>query len=238
MSKKIKAKAVIFDFDNTLVDTHGAINSAYEVIVRKLVEEFKLPDERLREEIRRAEKEVIYDVPPEKRVYERKAVLRRLSENLSLGIEETQLMEFGELFYKFVAEEIRYPEYTGEVLETLKKKGKKLGLLTATDVRPGLKKRRLDLLGFTGLFDSVVIAGETIPQKKNNPIPFLELARMLCEKPEDTVVVGDSMDADIENAKEAGMKAILIDKYVEPNGGKHEPDTVIHDIKELLEIIE
>ena len=56
--------------------------------------------------------------------------------------------------------------------------------------------------------------------------------------PSDTVVIGDRMDADIDNAKEANMKAILIDKYLPPNSGVHKPDAVIHELKELLEIVE
>ena len=238
MSEKIKAKALIFDFDNTLVDTHTAISGAYSEIIKRLSERFDLEDERLKEEIFKAQREVIDDVPLEKREYDRKKVIKKLNENLAFGLDEKEVNELAELFYEFILEKITYPEYTEEILETLKKKGKKLGLLTSSDVRPGLKKERLNRLGFTRLFDAVIIAGETIPQRKNSPIPFIELSRLLGVKPAETVVIGDRADSDIDNAKEAGMKAILINKYLEPNQGRYEPDYIIHDIKELLYIID
>ncbi len=110
--------------------------------------------------------------------------------------------------------------------------------MTDTDVRPGLKRRRLDSLSFIKLFDAVLIAGEDIPQRKNSPIPFIEIARLLNAEPRDTVVIGDRMDADIDNAKEAGMKAVLMDKYLPPNTGAHDPDAVIHELKQLLDVLD
>jgi HAD superfamily hydrolase (TIGR01549 family) len=238
MSAKIKAKAIIFDFDNTLVDTHSAINGAYSVIITRLAERFNLGHELLKEKLFAAQKEVIDNIPLEKRNYDRKKVVSRLNKDMNLGLNDKEIDELAELFYYFILEKVTYPEYTESVLEALKTKGKKLGLLTDSDVRPGLKKQRLNKLGFIGLFDVVMIAGETIPQKKNSPIPFLEVSRLLEVKPADILVVGDRMDADIDNAKEAGMMAALIDRFLPPNTGVHQPDVHIHDIKELLDIVE
>ncbi|MEM0143438.1 MAG: HAD family hydrolase [Candidatus Parvarchaeum sp.] len=238
MSVKIKAKAIIFDFDNTLVDTHSAINGAYSDIASKLSERFNLGQDFLRERIFSAQKEIIDNVPLEKRTYDRRKVIKQLNEDMNFKLTEKEIDELAESFYSFILEHITYPEYTESVLQTLKKRGKKLGLLTDTDVKPGLKKQRLDRLSFTKLFDAILIAGETIPQRKNSPIPFLELSRMLGVKPVDTIVIGDRMDADIDNAKEAGMKAILIDMFLPPNTGIHKPDFQIHDLREALDIID
>lgn len=238
MSEKIKAKALIFDFDNTLVDTHSTISGAYSMIVGLLSSSLGMDSSYLMQQLLNAQKEVIDDVPLVSRQYDRKAVIKKLNENLSLNMNEKQIDELAQVFYDFILEKIDYSNDTEEVLKALKSKGKKLGLLTDTDVRPGLKKKRLDSLGFTKLFDEVLIAGEDIPQRKNSPIPFIELARLLNVEPESILVVGDRMDADIDNAKEAGMKAVLIDKYLPPNTGVHKPDAVIHELNQLLEIVD
>ena len=238
MSEKIKAKALIFDFDNTLVDTHSTISGAYSRIVGLLSSSLGIDSSYLMQQLLNAQKEVIDDIPLVSRQYDRKAVIKKLNENLSLNMNEKQIDELAQVFYDFILEKIDYSNDTEEVLKALKSKGKKLGLLTDTDVRPGLKKKRLDSLGFTKLFDEVLIAGEDIPQRKNSPIPFIELARLLNVEPESILVVGDRMDADIDNAKEAGMKAVLIDKYLPPNTGVHKPDAVIHELNQLLEIVD
>ena len=238
MSEKIKAKALIFDFDNTLVDTHSTISGAYSRIVGLLSSSLGMDSSYLMQQLLNAQKEVIDDIPLVSRQYDRKAVIKKLNENLSLNMNEKQIDELAQVFYDFILEKIDYSNDTEEVLKALKSKGKKLGLLTDTDVRPGLKKKRLDSLGFTKLFDEVLIAGEDIPQRKNSSIPFIELARLLNVEPESILVVGDRMDADIDNAKEAGMKAVLIDKYLPPNTGVHKPDAVIHELNQLLEIVD
>lgn len=237
MPEKIRAKAIIFDFDNTLVNTHQAINYAYSEISKKLADRLNLDQESLKDKMFAAQKEAIDKQPLSNRVYDRRVVIEQVNSNLSLGLTENEINELAESFYDAILNKVTYPEYTENVLEELKNRGKKLGLLTDTDVRPGLKKRRLEKLSFIRLFDAFIIAGETIPQRKTGPIPFIELSRLLGVKPEDTVAVGDRMDADIDNAKEAGMKAILTDAFLQPNTGINEPDAVIHDIKDLLNII-
>lgn len=238
MSEKIKAKALIFDFDNTLVDTHSAISGAYSKVVELISSNSGMDSNYLMQQLLKAQKEVIDDVPLVSRQYDRKAVIKKLNENLSLNMDENQVEKLAQTFYDFILEKIEYPNDTEEILRALKSMGKKLGLLTDTDVRPGLKRRRLNSLSFTKLFDAVLIAGEDIQQRKNSPIPFIELARLLDAEPENTLVIGDRMDADIDNAKEAGMKAVLIDKYLPPNKGIHEPDAVIHELKQLLDIVD
>ncbi len=238
MSAKISAKALIFDFDNTLVDTHSAISGAYNDVVDAIAASSGLESNYLMQQLLKAQKEVIDDVPLVSRKYDRKAVISKLNENLSLNLNEQEIESLASKFYMYIREKIEYPNDTEYVLKEFKSRGKKLGLLTDTDVRPGLKKERLDSLSFTKLFDAIVIAGETIPQRKNSEIPFLEVSRLLQVDPSDTVMIGDRVDADIDNAKEANMKAILIDKYLPPNTGVHKPDAVIHELKELLDIVE
>jgi putative hydrolase of the HAD superfamily len=238
MSKKINAKALVFDFDNTLVDTHSAIYGAYEKVVDTLASRSTLDRNYLLQQFLKAQKEVIDNVPLASRNYDRKAVISKLNENLSLKLSEQEIDSLANEFYDFIREKISYSNDIEDILKEFKSRGKKLGLLTDTDVRLGLKKERLDKLSFTKLFDVIIIAGETIPQRKSSNIPFIEISRLLHVEPSDTVVIGDRMDSDIDNAKDANMKAILIDRYLLPNTGVHKPDAVIHELKELLEIVE
>lgn len=91
-----------------------------------------------------------------------------------------------------------------ETLETLRKEGFKLGVLS--DFPPEAK---LLNMGLDGYWDTV-LCSEVIGRIKPHPLPFLELARRLGAPAERILYVGNSVRYDIIGAKRAGMKAALV----------------------------
>jgi putative hydrolase of the HAD superfamily len=96
-----------------------------------------------------------------------------------------------------------YPDVQ-ETLETLRRRGLKLGLLS--DFPPELKLEHLNL---AGCWDAV-LCSERIGALKPASAPFFELAQRLSVSPERLLYVGNSVAYDIIGAKNAGMKAALI----------------------------
>ena len=121
-----------------------------------------------------------------------------------------------------------------ETLESLKKKGLKLGVVT-----DGVRLKawmRLNAAGLDGFFDTVVTFDDT-GKKKPAKEPFLKACEELKVKPEECIMVGDWVERDIEGAKKLGMKTCLA-KYGQVIGKKNRADYEISNIKELIRLLE
>jgi len=93
-----------------------------------------------------------------------------------------------------------------EVLGELKAAGMKLGLLS--DFPPETK---LKYLGLASVWDTVLCT-ENIGALKPAVKPFEELAKALACQPEQILYVGNNSRYDVEGAKQAGMKAALLNR--------------------------
>jgi HAD superfamily hydrolase (TIGR01509 family) len=91
-------------------------------------------------------------------------------------------------------------------LEGLKAAGLRLGVVTSGE--RSRVTRELLRLGVAPLFE-VVVCGDDLPFKKPRPEPFLEALRGLAVRPQEAAYVGDSPE-DVEMTKAAGGFAIAI----------------------------
>lgn len=113
------------------------------------------------------------------------------------------------LIYSTIEKRFRFIRpYSGvaDCLRTLHQSGLRLGLLS--DLPPSQK---IKLLGFSGIFDSI-LCSEDSGALKPDPRPFLALAADLGVEPESILYVGNKHDYDIMGARAAGMKTALIGK--------------------------
>ena len=91
-----------------------------------------------------------------------------------------------------------------ETLETFRKRGIKMGLLS--DFPPDTKLKNLKIDDY---WDTVVCS-EISGRLKPDPMPFLDLAGRMKTPPEDILYVGNSASYDAAGARKAGMKTALI----------------------------
>lgn len=122
-----------------------------------------------------------------------------------------------------------------ELLEELAKSGHILALVTS-------KRRKVALMGLE-LFDikkyfDVFVALEDTELHKPNPAPVLKALESLKADAKDAIMVGDSV-YDIHCAHGANVKAALVkwSAALGLQGDDVSADYVVHDTKELLEII-
>jgi HAD superfamily hydrolase (TIGR01662 family) len=95
-----------------------------------------------------------------------------------------------------------------ELLSKLKKQGIKLGLVT--NAYDGVEQReRISLSGIKKYFDAIVISGEVGYSKPSSEI-FNCLLSQLGLNPDQAIYVGDSERYDIQGAKNTGMRSILL----------------------------
>lgn len=103
-------------------------------------------------------------------------------------------------------------EFTNELLSKLKQKGYKLALLTNSSTfaidQARARTRIFDYMDYEIITYDV---GVIKPDKKI----FLEALRQAGCKPEEAVMIGNTLADDIEPAKALGMRAILLTNYKE-----------------------
>ena len=122
-----------------------------------------------------------------------------------------------------------------EGLAYLKQKGFKLGCVTnkaACFTEP--------LLQELGIFDdfAIVISGDTLAKKKPDPMPLLHGAEFFGVKPENALMLGDSV-SDVKAARAAGFQIICM-TYGYNHGvdiRESNPDAVIDSMAELPSLL-
>ncbi|MFQ5660010.1 MAG: phosphoglycolate phosphatase [Gammaproteobacteria bacterium] len=127
-----------------------------------------------------------------------------------------------------------YPGVT-ETLAYLRNNRFKLGCITN---KPG--QFTGPLLKTLGIYDDfgIVVAGDTLPRKKPDPLPLLHAAGFFSVKPEHALMVGDS-DNDVNAARAAGLQVLGV-SYGYNHGrdiSDSGPDGIIDTLTELQQLI-
>lgn len=138
--------------------------------------------------------------------------------------------EFCEEFMKYV----RIDNHTKNTLEKLHAKYK-LGIVSNFAI-PECVDELLEKHGIDKLFDVVIVSG-AVNKRKPSPEIFQKALQKLCVSAEETVFVGDTVDADVMGAKAAGMKAVFIERRVQKEAEQADPNQTIKSLNELSEAI-
>ena len=119
---------------------------------------------------------------------------------------------------------------TENILQTLHGKYK-LGIISNFAI-PECVYKLLKTYGLTELLDVIVVSA-AVNKRKPSPEIFVNTLKKLGVSADETVFVGDTLDADIEGAKGVGIKAIYIERRIENAEGYVKPDKIIKSLSEL-----
>ena len=128
---------------------------------------------------------------------------------------------------------------TKEVIVELHRRGYSLGIIantiTETEIPDWLEEE-----GLARYFDTVILSS-ILGQRKPGPEIYWEAARRIGVEPARSVYVGDNPSRDILGTRRAGfgMTILLMEPDTlekEPAIGDQEPDLLIHELRELLDI--
>jgi phosphoglycolate phosphatase len=144
--------------------------------------------------------------------------------------------QFLDLYAANTSERSRLYPGVLEGLHYLKSSGYRLGCVTNK-----AEQFTLPLLKDLGIhhYFEVVIAGDTLPKKKPDPLPLLHAAEQLGVQPEQSTMLGDSK-SDVEAARAAGFQIICM-SYGYNHGEDirdYHPDAVIDSMVELKGLLE
>lgn len=227
-----KYTAVVFDFDDTLVDTAPGKREAYRRVARLIHSEAdgNVGQEELIEQISR-----ISEVMNRRRAYNRDEWWRILAQEHGLSVtRHLELRATVAYWASFRQHTQLYPD-TLSVLKAIKAHGIPIGVVTDTDGWVGIKRWRLRTSPIFEYFDAVVIAGEDTKKTKPDTKPFNLCAERLGVRPQDVLFVGDKPYTDIIGAKSAGMSAALVKRreWGEVMGA----DYVLDTLSPILEVL-
>jgi putative hydrolase of the HAD superfamily len=229
-------KAVLFDLDETLIDSIQGHVGAHERVSELIIEylennKIKINSEELILQISNLD-----DAMNKKFIYDRDKWWPDLIHSVApkTFVSQDLIKKLTKEYWQSYALNATPYEDTVTTLIYLKK-NYLLGLISDTDHLPGMKRYRIDIQSFKSLFDLTLVSGEETKETKPSPEPFLYAAKKLGIKGNECIFVGDKPFADIEGAKKALMKTILV--YRRDWGYAIEADYTIKSLNELCNIL-
>ena len=120
-----------------------------------------------------------------------------------------------------------------DTLRQIKEKGIKIGLVSNIERHLAPKRRQsLQESGVLGYFEAIILSGEVGVWKPDKEIFELALREIGTTNSAEAIHVGDSLRADVQGARNAGLIPILFDPL-----DFHSPDNTIK-IKALSEVLQ
>jgi 2-haloalkanoic acid dehalogenase type II len=203
-------KAVLFDLGNTLVKPWIP-----ETVYHRILTSFKINRsiEEIREALVKAQKDserlkyeqLFGKIPYEEYWNKRDGLLLR---HLGLPLDRKLLRKIQTRWF-YYAECPLFPD-ANPVLSKLRERGLKMGIIStgyeqdidAITQKTGLQKK---------LFE-VIVGADTLKKTKPDPEVFKYALTKLKVKPQETLFVGDEINADYRGAENAGIHALLIQR--------------------------
>ena len=210
-------KRIIFDLDNTLIEWKDEYwDGVEEALNFANIKHTKQDIKDIENAIDRYETEY--------NTYTKENMLEWINKSVNIKVNIGFLEKCLEHFSNCIPNKI-----DKDIYETLEYLSKKYELVVLTNWFEKQQAKRLETVNILKYF-SEVYAPETFLIKPNK-----EAFMKACQnKPEEAVMVGDSLNADIEGAINAGLKAIYINKNAEKSSKDY---ITINEFSELKNVL-
>ena len=232
------SKAILFDYDNTLVNSKPVFRKAIQAVSSDIYNFLKDNAQTLvSPELLEQKLLYISEKLDSEGVYDRNAWWVEVLKEIGINeVEKDQLFEWTSLYWSIAGETLPF-EDAMDILTYLKQKGYKLGLVTNSDGEGGDKKSRRSTFPYIDKFDIIIIGGENNVKPKPSIQPFILACEELKAKGNECVMVGDDPVKDCLAAKKAGLKSILVDRERSVKYPELYADFVVSSLKELEEFL-
>lgn len=226
-------KAIFFDADNTIIDHKECEKQALVNVFMGIGVEYKEEYQSIFRPLDRglwdSVTQGINPVPKEEiAVYRFKVLFEKI------GISYEDCEKANELFTEGLANSTALMEHAEEIIQYLHEKNYKLYVVT--NGRLKLQRPRV-MNSKIGEYISDIIVSEEVGVDKPNPEIFHTLLRKANLKPEEVIMVGDSLDKDIKGAQNAGIASIWYNPEGDVNAIDIVPDYEISNLLELKKIV-
>ena len=209
-------KAVLFDFDGTLMDTNELIVDTWRYTVKNMTGR-EITDE----EVRLTFGELLIDS----------------AQRLMPEVDGEEVVDFyRKLQREIFLDRIKLFDGAEEVLRKLKASGYKVALVTSR--LKSSTERGLNHFGIKNLFDAILTASDS-DKFKPDPDPLFIILDRIGSKPGEAIFVGDTA-YDIEAGRNAGVFTVLVGfSYALPpeKRAAAAPDAVIEELRDILKLL-
>ena len=221
-------KAILFDLDNTLVDFWKFKNSCVKAALDAMIKAgLNMGGKKA--------KKAIFAVY-EKFGMEYKYVFQEFMKK-AIGRIDYRILAKGMIAYRKSRAKCLtpYPKVK-ETIKKLKKKGYKIAIVS--DAPKQKAWMRLSLIGLDNLID-IAVTFEDTGKRKPNPLPFKMAIDKLKVRPQDILMVGDSISKDMQGAKSLGMKTALAvyGRTLKPKSKPKGADFMLKKFEDILKIV-
>ncbi|XP_072293663.1 N-acylneuraminate-9-phosphatase [Eucyclogobius newberryi] len=203
-------KAIIFDLDNTLIDTSGAGVVAMQKVSELLKSSLNLDDASIKTICNQFKQKLyaeVYDAATGKPIDEIRTL--HWEESLRETLGDRPVETLGSDCYKlWKSSRLRLLTMSPEVRALLKDLRTKYKLLLLTNGEAQTQREKVEVSDCGAYFDEVVVGGEQDEQKPCASV-FRLCFEMLGVEAQDCVMVGDSLDTDVQGGLKAGVRATV-----------------------------
>ena len=226
-----KILAVIFDLDNTLIQSKKGARKGLKTVAKIFAqrlegEGFHYSEEALFRRLRLIDLEM----HGRKFLYNRDVWWETLFRSIRANKISAPFTHQATLrYWQTYARSSPLFSDTMTTIRRLKKAGYRIGMVSDSDGTPGMKMKRIRRQPFLKYLETIVVSGEDTPKVKPSKAPFKLVAKRLGLRPMDCVYIGDNPNTDIKGAKGVGMLMILV-KRRGPKGGQ--PDYLVRTLSD------
>lgn len=230
-----KVNGVIFDFDETLVDSEKGYQGAWVKVAEYLTKLLEKSGIETKKEKLQKEVENVNLWMDRKSNYDRDKWWKKLLTEYTGETPSKKVLEkITDIYWEATMEGSELFPDAVSILEYLNNKNYSLGLLTDTDGRKGTKYKRIQRVNLEKWFDEIIIAGENV-EKKPSTEPYYIACEQLSIPPKKCVFIGDKPFTDIKGANKAGMISILLRRR--DWDLVSEPDYILDSLSEIKKIL-
>jgi len=228
----MRKKLLILDIDDTICNAREAyakaIDECYGFFRKKNpgVSKVKFTDNYME-----ARKEIHLELSGTASMHDRFLYFQRMFEIMKLPFEPEMLTAITELYWNATYRNLRLFQGVKEAMKTIKKSGLLIGV--ATNLVADVQIKKLEKLGVEDYIDFVVTSQEAGKEKPHPAMFLLALKKAGC-LPEEAVMIGDSLEQDIEGANHIGMTSV----HISVEGKKGKADFVVKKFGDILGVLE
>jgi putative hydrolase of the HAD superfamily len=233
-------RAVLFDWGDTLMEfayDPALIEAGHQAGLEALGRD-GLPDVERTAEHFREHYEPLFWIPGTVEEIEYPGLVRRLLGDFGIEVSDDELARFLEAEHAAWEPARRLAAHTHALLEALRSRGLKLGLVSNAFDPGWLLHRDLDRMGLGERLDFAVFSSE-VGKRKPHPAIFERALEVLGVAAAEALFVGDRLYEDIRGAAEAGMRtvqALWFRADEHPEGA--EPDFQAFTQMDVLNVVE
>nr|XP_019574231.1 PREDICTED: N-acylneuraminate-9-phosphatase [Rhinolophus sinicus] len=236
----LSVRAVFFDLDNTLIDTAQASRKAMLEVIKLLQSKYHYYKE---------EAEIICDKVQVKLSKEcfhpsntcitdlRTSHWEEAIQETKGGTADRKLAE--ECYFLWKSTRLQHMTIAEDVKAMLTELRKEVYLLLLTNGDRQTQREKIEACACQSYFDAIVVGGE---QKEEKPAPsiFYYCCNLLGVQPGDCVMVGDTLETDIQGGLNARLKAtVWVNKNgIVPQNSSPMPHYIVSSVLELPAILQ